>query len=803
MFAHSWLLFPLLALLVCLGCGLLLDRLAGGAVPRALLLPCGFATAIVVVSVLTYKGATAELAAPAVAACAAAGLLLGVRGLGRPRRDWLWPLIAGGGAFAAVAAPVVLTGQAGFTGYARIVDIAYQLELVDHLVHGGRDVPYPDSAATQSISNILSVGYPTGSQAYLGAQSWLAGLDPMWGWQPFLALMAAMLGLSLYGLLTRAIDWAPGRAVAATVAAQPTVLFAYTLSGGIKELAAAAMLALLAALLAAESPAGPAPWRRALPALVALAAGFAVFSVGIVPWAGALLVLALAPKARHWRPSRPSGRAVVAVGVLVLVAVVPLANALDKLVPLLRDGGPTADGSELGNLSAPIPEWSVTGTWITQDHRFPLAFGGHESLTKVAAVLIGLLAAAGLVRAALRRDRVLLATVGAGAIGMMVVVWRGNAWVDLKAVCVTAPLLLALAFSGAPLLRRPGALVAGLLVAAAVLAGNGLHYQGTTLSPTARLRDLDAIADRYPDVQHVLMPTFEEHAEYLLRRQRATTLAGVPPNAAEYLVEGADPALHFSRDLDDYLETYIDRFDMIVQRRDPTQSRPSSDFRLAERTRFYDVWRRRVGRPKVVLHLGLDGQPAQRRTACRTMRSYLRRAGSPVRVAYADPPTGRVLVPVDGQLPPAWLSDGPIRLARGPGRIRVSTITARAGTWDVLLNGSFGRRVRVSVDGREVGNLRWRESYPAQYEPVGRITLPAGRHRFEVQRGGGSLLPGTGNDLSNDGLTTRIGPLALVRHGDGRRPFRVVSPEKGIALCASSRPLDWLDVVTLTPATPK
>ncbi|MEA2150677.1 MAG: hypothetical protein QOD69_2507, partial [Solirubrobacteraceae bacterium] len=117
MFLLSWILYPAVLAALCLGCGLLVDRLAARSLPRALLLPVGFAAIVVIATLLTVLDATSELAAPALvlAAVAGYGLALGGGRLGalRPSKTWLAPLAAMAIAYAALAAPVVLTGQPG------------------------------------------------------------------------------------------------------------------------------------------------------------------------------------------------------------------------------------------------------------------------------------------------------------------------------------------------------------------------------------------------------------------------------------------------------------------------------------------------------------------------------------------------------------------------------------------------------------------------------------------------------------------------------------------------------------------
>ena len=70
----AWLVFPLLLGVLALGCGLLLEQVAGVRLPGALLLPAGLSLVVVAAGLATTTEATAGLATPAVVALAAAGL---------------------------------------------------------------------------------------------------------------------------------------------------------------------------------------------------------------------------------------------------------------------------------------------------------------------------------------------------------------------------------------------------------------------------------------------------------------------------------------------------------------------------------------------------------------------------------------------------------------------------------------------------------------------------------------------------------------------------------------------------------
>jgi hypothetical protein len=72
--------------------------------------------------------------------------------------------------------------------------------------------------------------------------------------------------------------------------------------------------------------------------------------------------------------------------------------------------------------------------------------------------------------------------------------------------------------------------------------------------------------------------------------------------------------------------------------------------------------------------------------------------------------------------------------------------------------------------------------------------LAAGEHRFEILRGGGDLLPGTGNEVAAEGIITRIGPISLIPRDSPAR-VRVVGARTGLATCRGDRRLDWIEVV--------
>ena len=198
--------------------------------------------------------------------------------------------------FAVFAAPVVLSGQATFAGYIKLDDTATWLAMTDRVMEHGRSLDgLAPSTYELTLRNYLATGYPVGSFLPLGIGGALLGQDIAWLFQPYLAFLAAMLALVLLlALRQRRRRRARLRASLAAIASQPALLFAYSLWGGVKEMAAAWVVALLAALLAAlvlPRLDNEDHLRALLPVAVASAAGLGVLSVGGVVWLAPALIV--------------------------------------------------------------------------------------------------------------------------------------------------------------------------------------------------------------------------------------------------------------------------------------------------------------------------------------------------------------------------------------------------------------------------------------------------------------------------------------------------------------------------------
>ncbi|MGH2716167.1 MAG: hypothetical protein ACRDM7_20235, partial [Thermoleophilaceae bacterium] len=198
---QAWLLFPALLALLSLGWGLLVEWLSRARLAGALVLPLGLAAIIVATRAAMSLDITAELGTPVAVAGAIAGFVLGRRRLRTQQLD-RWAALAAVVVFLVFTAPIVLSGSATFAGYTILGDTAVHFVLVDHIATHGTDLAgLRPSGYRATLEAYFASGYPLGAHAALGAVRPLAFLDVAWAFQPFLAFVAAMLALTLVGLL--------------------------------------------------------------------------------------------------------------------------------------------------------------------------------------------------------------------------------------------------------------------------------------------------------------------------------------------------------------------------------------------------------------------------------------------------------------------------------------------------------------------------------------------------------------------------------------------------------------------------
>jgi hypothetical protein len=788
----AWVLFPLVLLALCVGCGLALERLVAIPLPGALLPATGFAVIVVVAQVPTLWDATAGFTVPIVVALAIAGFALS---WGRWRRPEPWAVALVILVFAAYAAPIVLSGQATFAGYIRLDDTATWMALTDRVMEHGRSLAGLDPSTYEAtLSFNLGDGYPIGVFLPLGVTRALVGQDVAWLIQPYMAFGGAVLGLALWQLAEPIVRPLPLRAAVSLLAALSALLVGYYLWGAIKEVAAAALLASCAGL------AGFAIRQRFVPR--------SLIPLGI---AGAALIGVLSGGGGIWLLAVLLPLAAFAVRELGTRATAPIAAAFAIFVgllcvPVLASGGflpPTSaslsSATALGNLLRPLNGLQLFGIWPAGDFRVdPAHLETVYALIAVAAVgaLVGLYAGW---RA---RAWSMLVYVGAALVAFGVIALIGSPWIEGKAMAIASPALPFAACAGAAWLwggagrrvrvweRVAGAAILAIVGTGVVWSG-ALAYRDVNLAPRDQLAELETIGHRIAGQGPTLMT---EYQPYGVRH----FLRDADPEAASELRRRQVP-LRDGRTLRKGKSADTDRFRLggllvyrtLVLRRSPVQSRPPSPYRLTWRGDYYEVWQRPGGlESSVIGHLGLgtDRDPSAV-PACSAVQELARKAGPGGTLAAAKRPPVETIPLQKTSHPTAWQWAAYPRslLPVTPGTIGVQVRVPRSGRYEIWLGGSVRPDVDLTVDGRPVGQVRHQLNNEGEYVLLGRARLGKGRHALEIRFHGADLHPGSG------GAPSPIGPLQLSAGDTADARVSQLPSKRAAELCG--KPWDWIEAL--------
>jgi len=667
----AWVLFPLVLGALALGVGLLVDRIGGGSLPGALLVPVGFAGMLVACRLAVSSDATAELALPAVLVLAVLGFVLAWRRLVSLRPHWLG-VAAVLGAAAVYAAPVFLSGDPTFAGYTLLPDTSHQLTLASFLpVHGSEWEQLTNSAYKLELEKYIATAYPLAPQATLGALAPLGFLEVAWLYQPFLTFVAVSLAASLYGLIEPWVTSPGRRAFAAFLAAQPALAVAYALQGSIKELTGCAMLVLVAALCA-RTIAERWNARAVLPIAVAIAAAGGALGPTAGPYVAAIVLVPAAiwlwrfAHAFSWREAA-FGLAAIAAAVLLSLPLLGGASTAIKVNTAVLD-----NAEDLGNLAAPLPIAEASGVWLNGDYRYEPARGQWLNWVAIAFVLGA--AGVGLLWALRRRAIGVLVLVGPLALTSAYLLARGSPYADAKVMMVLSPAILLLAalapvaFGG--FARRVPATLLTAGLAAAVLASNALAYHDVQLAPYDRYEELLEINERLDGRGPVLVTEYDEFSEYMLRDALPYAQPEWPHGyrvndgyRTNGLLDPAHrPSIKTPLDLDDLKTEYVQSVPTIVLRRSPTVSRPPANYERTFAGRWYEVWRRMPGTEGAVrehVPAGSNVLAPGGRPSCADMRRLAGRAREDgLRIAYSPRPRLPVVQPLELPTPPGWFEYG-------------------------------------------------------------------------------------------------------------------------------------------------
>jgi hypothetical protein len=775
----AWALYPLVLLALCAGVGLLLDTICGRRLPGALIAPLGLAGIVVVGQFTTWSSGLAQLTVPAVVLLAVlgAGLSLPWR-FGRP--DPL-PAAVAIGVFLVFGAPVILSGEPTFAGYIKLDDTATWLAMTDRIMEHGRSLAGLDASSYYATLKFnLAGGYPIGAFIPFGTAQKIVGGDLAWVFQPYLSFLAAMLSLALWDIL-RIVRRARLRATAAFIAAQPALLYGYAMWGGVKELAAAALVALCAALApAAIGGAERGDWTfdhriRGLrvqatsiarmlcgvaPLAIAAAALVGVLSPGGLVWLGPLLLVLAVLAWRRFGPRAGALRAALFAGLLV-VLVLPALTA--GIVPPTTK--PLVGSNGEGNLRGPLSFLQVLGIWPSGDFRF------HPDGTVVTAVLVALAIAAALLGlwAAWRRraERPLLYACALLACAAIVVL--GSPWAGGKALATASPIALSLAALGALAALRLDRLAGTVLVvviAGGVIWSNVLAYGGVNLAPYGLLHELQEIGHEFAGQGPTLMTEYNPYgARHFLREADGEGASELRVRSVP-LRGGGEVTKGYSVDTDELEPSGLFEFRTLVLRRSPVKSRPPLPYRLVRSGAYYEVWQRPEGETTPPEYISLGDEAKNEPAAvpdCGEVEALAARAGR----------AGATRLVAARHAPVYDATEGPFEVPR-------------AGRYTAWLEGSVRGSVELYVDGRKIGEARQRIENEGGFIELGTARLAPGRHKAELRFGGADLHPGSGGFPR-----PRTGPLLLSPAGSESGALVSVPLAESNRLCG--REWDWIE----------
>jgi hypothetical protein len=804
----AWLLFPLILLVLTIGCGLLLEALLRVRLPTVLLPGTGLAMLIVVPQFLALGDTTAKFSTPVAVAMAIAGF--GLVWQRRTPRIAPWPTVAVAAVFAIYAAPIVLSGEATFAGYIKLDDTATWLAFTDWVMGHGIHVSGLAPSTYQALLTInLGSGYPVGAFLPLGIGHELSGQDVAWVIQPYMAFLGAVLALSFWSLASPLIESQRIRALAVFIASQPALLFGYYLWGGVKEMAVTALVAVGAAMVAfgvrelaarrdlAPRPAVVSVSDRFLDGSTAVVVVLSFVCAAVVGVVGAGGAVWLAPAAATglvlvaWRLGLIAAlvRAVVFVSLTVLLCIPVLTHRGVGFASQVAET-PAAD---LGNLFAPLKTWQLAGIWPVGDFRLEPT---DQTTTYVLIGVAVLAAIAGLVLALRARAWGPPAYVACALLGWAVTSSFGSPWVTAKALAIASPAIpFAAVILGGFLWSRGRRVEGGVLLAAlavGILWSNALAYRDVNLAPRDQLAELETIGEQVAGQGPTLMTEYQPYGvRHFLRDSDPEGLSELRVRQIP-LITGGLAAPHSYSDTDQIDRNALLTYRTIVLRRNPSQSRPPAPYRLIWRGTYYEAWQRpEVGGPEVLDHLGLgDTVNPVGTPKCEDVMRLARVAGADgTLAAVSRKPEIAISLP-DTEHPAFWDSPdlAPALSPGSPGTIRTTVDIKRPNFYSVWLGGSIRPEVDLSVDGVEVNSVREQINNTGQYVLLGNTFLSPGSHELAIEFHGADLHPGSGGSPPFP-----IGPLIISDSDPADAELVYIPADDARKLCGKE--LDWIEAI--------
>jgi hypothetical protein len=866
------LLYPCILALLCAGAGLLVDRASGGFLPGPLLPTVGAATLIGVSQLTTYSIFAAPATPYLLALVAIAGFVLGRRrvaalvlALRRPggRRGVGWQLAVPVIAYVAALAPVLFAGRASFSSYGVLSDSAFHMLGADFLIRHGQDFSHLDlrNSSGQYLNAYYNTSYPSGADTFFGGSAFLVHVSLLWAFQPFNAFMLALATGPAWVLVRRiGLDgWLA--ALATLTVTLPALVYGYELIASVKEISSLPMILTLGALVVLHRRWLRGPPLGVVPFALVAAAGVSALGVAFGAWVLTAVVVLVAIAVRDIasgdfasrdlasgdmtseemtsggiasedlasgeipsggnEPDRLSVRGLlllVAAGLLVAF-VAALGTWLD-VSGSLQVARNIASTSNPGNLQNPLRTVQILGTWLVDSYKH-VPIGGRLTLSYALALIALAAALLGAAYVVYLRAYALAAWIGLTLAVWLGLTTYGTTWADGKALMLTSPVVVLLAWAGVAALRalaappaprqrsealpprpvsrqaaRPAARpvlrpafrwAAALLMLAlvgGVAASDALQYHGSNLAPTARYEELALLDSRFAGRGPALFTDYDEYSLYLLRDLDVGGPGFMFPPRSIVLPDG-QPV-----DLDLIAPAALLPYPLIVTRRDPSAERPPAAYRLLWQGTYYQVWGRRPGAPAALAHVAASGTGTET-IPCPTVAGLARLAQSHSAQFVSASPPQIVGIDVARASHPAWAESRLGLLMTPHGRLDATFTVPHTGVWDLWLQGEIMPAVGVNVDGHRLasvsGQLTGVATDPDTMAPL-RVRLAAGSHHLTIARGAANpLAPGSGGSSILDSIF-------LTPVGSGAQATLHVTPAaQWRSLC--ERRLEWVEAV--------
>ncbi len=795
------LLYPCVLAALCIGTGLLVERVSRWALPGALLIPLGAAGLIAVSQLSTYAYPIAPATPYLMVAVALAGYGLAptrARALAKMVRARPLAPIVSALAYLIALAPVLLAGRPTFSSFMALSDSAVHMIGADYLISHGQHYAHLDlgNSYGQFIQNYYDTSYPSGADTLFGGSARLLGLPLIWAFQPFNAFMlAAACGPAW--TIARRMRLAPALAsLAALCAVLPALVYGYELFGSVKEITAVLMILMLAALAVdrrawlGEGAVG------ALPFGLVTAAGVSALGVAFGAWAlaatlvlGGVVVGEAVSERERWAPGvrRVAPQAGLA-ALALAVAAWPTWTHVSGSIQVAQNIAVT---SNPGNLHTPLHPAQVFGIWLGGSYKLDPP-GGALTATYVLISIALLAAVVGAVRLLRDRSFALISWFALMLLTWLLVSNTVATWAGAKALMLTSPAVVLLAW-GALARPRPnparrwagiGAATLALLLSGGVLVSDALQYHSSNLAPTARYDELASIGTRFAGDGPTLFADFDEYSLYELRDLDVGGPDFVyPPPALAPASSGYGQPIRLARLSGAALRSYR----LIVTRRDPSAARPPAAYDLVWRGTYYEVWQRNVQARPALAHVVLAGPPARR---CAAIGALAAAGPFGSRLTAAPQPQTVSVSLAHLARPAGWGRERGGLAMKHPGTVTIPFVVPVGGEWQVWVRGQLMAAIELAVDGSKSttisGQLSGNSLVP---DTVGTITLRLSRgpHRLSIRRGGVTLAPGDGGSAVLAGVF-----LARARSASEGAPT-TVSSSAWRTLCGGS--YAWVELL--------